>query len=131
MEKKQSLIKAIAFTAIGVLSIVFAFICIDGMYNSYSNDYDYEYSIYEFYGGDAYTGIQHAAVNAANNAREAGKHISATINGQGYLVQKCFGYVLLIACLLLVVTGDDGIIGFFKELREEKQKEAEEQLTII
>ena len=58
-----------------------------------------DYMSYEYYGGDAYTGIQHAAARTANNMQ--------------YLIdalKTCFGHVLMVAALILWATGLYGLL---------------------
>ena len=76
------IIKKIGLAVTGVISALLGIICYC-MYNG-------SWESYKEYGGDAYTGIQNAAAQSANNIR--------------YLVSICrfgFGSILLIAGLFL------------------------------
>jgi hypothetical protein len=65
----------------GVLSIIFAF----------GTDYYGRYTYQETYGGDAYTGIQNAAADTANN-----------INSLGWNISDNFRYLLIVIGLALI-----------------------------
>ena len=74
-------IRSILLIAIGILAIVFAF--------KIGNLYSGAWVGSETYGGDAYTGIQNASANAANNA-----YAAAYILQQGF--KRCFIIVGLV-----------------------------------
>lgn len=71
---------------IGVTSIVLSILCF--------TKNDGTYVLRNYYGGDAYTGIQHAAAETGENVRSMAK-----INRFG------FGSVLLVGGLALIVCG--------------------------
>ncbi len=66
-----------------VLKIVCALLLIGASVVSFvaSSEYYYDggYTSYEYYGGDAYTGIQQACADAANNVDRLGGYISAVM----------------------------------------------------
>ena len=104
-------ILAIGITLVGVAAIVFGILCW-----SYWNSYSY-YGIsvrYETYGGDAYTGIQNAAADTANNIKALigliGSSTSTLINYMGYLI-------FTIGALLFVVSIAKMISAFKKETK--------------
>ena len=75
--------KPIGFVISGVLSIIFGVICL--FQNAGSTER------FESYGGDAYTGIQQAAAQAANNAY----HLAV-------IAKLGFGFALIIAGIVLI-----------------------------
>ena len=80
-----------AFLLIAVLGIIFAIIC----FNLSSGGYEWN----ETYGGDAYTGIQNAAAQTANNVSTLNQNIK-NISGYAFLMvglsSGIFGVVMLI-----------------------------------
>ena len=80
-------IGAIGIVLTGIMAIVFGIICW-----CYWESYSYygDYVSYEKYGGDAYTGIQNAAADTANNINDLisviGYATSTLINYMGYLI---------------------------------------------
>lgn len=79
-------IKSVLFICIGVLSIILSIISFNAATGGYENE--------EYYGGDAYTGIQHASAQTANNIR-----VMSEITKNG------FASVLFIAGSTLIVIG--------------------------
>ena len=76
--------KKVAFSFVGVISIILGIVC---FFLDVGRTVDFN-----TYGGDAYTGIQHASATTANNIR----HLSEIV--------KCgFGFVLIIAGLVLIM----------------------------
>ena len=84
--------QGILLTVTGILSVIFGFICNgSGNYSSHTSD---KYT----YGGDAYTGIQNAAAQTANNVSYFQDSFNS-IAGRGFM------FILLIAGLVLIITG--------------------------
>lgn len=81
---------------IGVLTIFFAITTFVGYYDSFPA---YERPTYEYYGGDAYTGIQNATVDSANNIAEMGDILKNYI----YDFSFTMGGLLLVFGLLLIM----------------------------
>ena len=79
-------VKAAVLIIVGILSIVLAFVC----YNKEIGQYEYA----KYYGGDAYTGIQQASAQAANNVLETNK-----------ILKFGFGSVLLVAGIAMLLLG--------------------------
>ena len=111
-EKNKQLgkkIGAIGIVLTGIMAIVFGIICW-----CYWDSYSYygDYVSYETYGGDAYTGIQNAAADTANNINDLisviGYATSTLINYMGYLI-------FTIGVLLFVV----GIAKMFSAFQKE------------
>ncbi len=84
---KESKIKAVCYFIVGMISIIFAII----MWSAF-NDIAHVYN--QTYGGDAYTGIQHAAVATSQNVETL---ISVCKTG--------FGFLLAVIGLLAIVKG--------------------------
>lgn len=87
----KNIIKNILLIFVGIVSIGLSVSC----FISDTGDYVSE----EFYGGDAYTGIQHAAAETGQNVR------ALTV-----IVSKGFGSVLLIYGMTLIAIGVSGAI---------------------
>ncbi len=94
--KTFKIIALIFAEVLGLLSLFFAVTTFTGYNDSFPT---YKKPSYEYYGGDAYSGIQHAGVDAANNIAEAGDLIKNYIYDFSYT----FGAILLIAGLLIIV----------------------------
>ena len=97
-------IGAIGIVLTGIMAIVFGIICW-----CYWDSYSYygDYVSYETYGGDAYTGIQNAAADTANNINDLisviGYATSTLINYMGYLIFTigvCYLSLVLQKCLV-------------------------------
>lgn len=82
----MSTLKSILFILVGMVSIGLSISC----FNADDGDYVEK----NYYGGDAYTGIQHAAAETGQNVRALTK-----------LATKGFGSRLLVGGLALVVVG--------------------------
>lgn len=82
----MSTLKSILFILVGIVSIGLSISCF--------NADDGDYVAKNYYGGDAYTGIQHAAAETGENVRTLTK-----------LATKGFGSILLVGGLALVVVG--------------------------
>lgn len=83
---KKNFIKKIAYIAIGLAAIIFAVTI------SSADPGSFESSL--TYGGDAYTGIQNAAAQTANNIKDL-----------SYIVRAGFSYLLSIIGLLSIAYG--------------------------
>lgn len=82
----MNIMKKLSFIVIGIVAIVCAIICISSDTGSYEAA--------EFYGGDAYTGIQQAAAQTANNVRTLTELVSfgfAAILGVTGLICIAYG----------------------------------------
>lgn len=99
-----SKIFSILFIAIGVLAIVFSILCFTA--DEYFGRGSYEPNL--TYGGDAYTGMQNAAAQAANNIIYVNENLENLYNG----LQTCFGYGLMITGLVVICSG---CISLFKK----------------
>ena len=66
--KKGSKLVAILYFVIAILALIFAIICFKS-YSDYLPTSSWAYTFYEYYGGDAYTGIQHACADVSENVR--------------------------------------------------------------
>ncbi|MBR2645973.1 MAG: hypothetical protein IKD47_00225 [Clostridia bacterium] len=102
-EQKAKKVSGFIFMAIGLLSIIFSIIF-------FKKDIDLRWFngsgvLKETYGGDAYTGIQNAVADTANNIRA----LSLDIEEFGLEVLKMmnsfFGYILLVVGLLIFAIG--------------------------
>ena len=98
----EKLTKWLYFGIAGI-SLIFAIVCfaMSGLKGSF------EYSYNEYYGGDAYTGIQNVGVDVSRNVREVGK-ILIDFSTQ---LTTCFGFVLFVVALIFAVKGIKCIIG--------------------
>ena len=88
MTKKQKLFKGFFLIFLCLLSLAMAlhhFVC-SGTVNFYYPDG--EYIKYEYYGGDAYTGIQHAVADVGNN-------VSTLDNAISYISREIVETILL------------------------------------
>ena len=109
MKRKQLI--AVAFLFIAVLSLIFAFVCFGlNMGNDNGATVDKEY-----YGGDAYTGMQQASAQAANNAYFA----SLNLYRFGKGVSTISGMAFIIVSLVFGTLGSVEML----ELKSEKEKE--------
>ena len=108
MEKKQSAFKLIAFMAIGLFCIVIAIICFAN--NAYENSGYYEYTRYETYGGDAYTGIQNGTADTAKNVAEAGRTIRFKLCEILEEIDAIAGFAFIVAGLIMIVFAVDGFM---------------------
>lgn len=92
--KVKSLGKAVVAALIIVLGLVVSIMGISEKFDYYGN-----YTSYETYGGDAYTGMQQASADASNNAKNIGYMIEDFLNAA-----FTYGGILisLVGCYLLV-----------------------------
>lgn len=97
--------KKSAKTFMGIMFIVMAVIALASALIIFFSDYTYYssgiYVSYEYYGGDAYTGIQNAAADTANNV---GRLISNTAELEE-LAQTAVALFFVILTLLFVTFG--------------------------
>ncbi len=99
---KKNLILSIGVVLIGVLAIVFAVLC-------WCDDSLYAYgslAVKYIYGGDAYTGIQQAAAEAANNVY----YLNCNIETISKILTTCMGYLLFIIGIMLCIIGISKIV---------------------
>lgn len=80
------MVKNILFILVGIVSIGLSISCFNADTGQYVSE--------NYYGGDAYTGIQHAAAETGQNVRNLAK-----------LTAKGFGSILLVSGLALIVVG--------------------------
>ncbi len=109
MKKKGivDFIVPVGFMLIGVVSIIFAILCFTYAYPVADRG---GYTWYEYYGGDAYTGIQHAAADTANNIY----FLAGELEWYIYDLQTTNGYFLTIIGAVLIFFG---LNKFFKVLK--------------
>ena len=103
-------IHGLLLSVTGIISIIFGAVC--GEAHMPGGVQATEYT----YGGDAYTGIQNAAAQTANNVR----HLSYDIDALKDVVTEGFRFVLIITGLVLIITG------VFKILKALAQKDTPE-----
>ena len=103
--KKVKIIVGILFFVIALTALALSITCFfftdEG--HLFSNPMDYTW--HEEYGGDAYTGIQNAAADAANNVREL-----VYLNGDGFAnitfsVFLVAGFLFLLVCVCFFALG--------------------------
>lgn len=94
--KKAKIVSLVLAELAGVLTIFFAVTTFTGYNDSFPT---YERPSYEFYGGDAYTGIQNATADSANNIAEMGDILKNYI----YDFSFTMGGILLIIGLLTIL----------------------------
>ncbi|MBR5279721.1 MAG: hypothetical protein IKU26_01960 [Clostridia bacterium] len=93
MKKK---ILGIGLLAIAVVCLVFSILCFNMEFKGSGS-----YESYESYGGDAYTGIQNASAQTANNVRA----LSYDIAEIGNALTTCVGYGFVVVTLTFVAVG--------------------------
>ena len=86
MKTKSTVIKIICSILISILGILMV---IHGIVSV--TWYVGDWTAYEYYGGDAYTGIQHATAAAANNVDEIGDYLQTFCN-----ISYCYAGIFLI-----------------------------------
>ena len=91
-------IKSVAFITIGIIAIIFAIVF---FVKSGNRDDVGSYESYKTYGGDAYTGIQNAAAQTANNVYYTNKNLIALYEN----VSNGFGAVFFISGLTFITLG--------------------------
>lgn len=82
---------AVLLILVGLLSVILGFSCRSQSKGNHTS--------YSWYGGDAYTGIQQAGADTANNVRYMNENL---ITG--------FFYVLLIGGLVIILVGVNGLL---------------------
>lgn len=98
MEKKKGQkFLSISLICIAIVAIIVAVFCRDADASLYfSTNRVYK----ETYGGDAYTGIQNAAADTANNIATLNSNLNAAIIFFGEIMSNVFGIVgLLLLCI--------------------------------
>lgn len=93
--KKPTLIKLVSAVLLCCLGLVIA---IMGLSEAIGGTYYSNYTSYEYYGGDAYTGMQQASADAANNASKLGVFASGVVS-QAYIF---VGLVVMLVGIYLV-----------------------------
>jgi len=96
--KTMKLIFLSLLELIGILSLFFAVTTFKGYTDSFPI---YERSSYEYYGGDAYTGIQHATVDVSKNIAESGDILKNYVYDFSYTMG---GLLLIIGLLIIIVS---------------------------
>ncbi len=104
---KNKKFSGILFLGVAIISIIFAMICFDMYDGNYESDIKY--------GGDAYTGIQNAAAQTANNVMYTNRCIK-TIGG----------FAFIIIGLVLGTIGVDCLLANKLVNKESEQKSTEE-----
>lgn len=114
MKKTAFIIKTVAaglMFALGLTVFILGLSGETGILYGYSSIYegDYQTPSYEFYGGDAYTGIQNAAVDTARNVAQAAYDLSNSVsrlqNAIAYQMENIYiwaGVILMIVGIYLV-----------------------------
>ena len=92
MEKSKNFITGVIFIIAGIIAIAFAIVVISQATSYYVGSYTW----YETYGGDAYTGIQNAAADTANNVYYLNNNLEDF--AQMFKVST-FGFMLVVACV--------------------------------
>ena len=105
------IIKNVCGIAIGIIALVKS--------SSVNGDSFYHFTEHNFYGGDAYTGIQNAAADAANNAANLSKCICAGFSA----ILLIAGLVLLCFCLFKIFEILSSYIHKNHEIAKETVKE--------
>ena len=119
--KKAAFILKIVST--GLLFVCGLFIMLLGVQGKGGDAYIYTsaHASYEYYGGDAYTGIQHAAADTANNVASIGGFLSQAIDNiylWGGVILMVIS-IYLFACALATVANDNKAT-IKKDLEENK-----------
>ena len=84
----------------GILAIIFAIVVFSGGGGGVSNMDTGTYTSYNYYGGDAYTGIQQAAADTARNVQSLARIVRTGFQG---VSGAGLGYLLLIIGFALIV----------------------------
>ena len=80
MTRKEKLFKGLFFTFMCVLTLAMTLHCFVCLSETYIHSYAEKYISYEYYGGDAYTGIQQAVADTGNNVRGLSSTVSTAGN---------------------------------------------------
>lgn len=110
MKKK---IFGIGLLVIAVVCLVFSILCFNMEFDSSGS-----YESYKSYGGDAYTGIQNAAAQTANNV----KNLSYELAEIGNSVTSCIGYGFIVTTLFFVAVGLYFLLGEFSFFKAKAPK---------
>ena len=106
-QKKGQKFLSLGLICIATLAIVFAVIC----WGANPCIWETKYVSKEMYGGDAYTGIQNAAADTANNI----KYLDLNLQYAAEFFAESMGYVFCIVGLLLLCIGISKAINAFKK----------------
>ena len=117
--KKIAIIKAIASISIIVLGIVGAILGVYGYTNVGGYRDDYKVIDYEYYGGDAYTGIQHAISDTSENINIIGLSIDFFRTS----VIEYISVAMVIGSILIAFLGLYMLTYALKDLYIEKTKQ--------
>ena len=105
MEKISVTIRVLASLLIVVLGVILVYVAMEGGVCNFSGNY----SSYEYYGGDAYTGIQHAVADTSRNVNNLGHAMEngvRTLLQAGGFVIAAFGLYLFGAAIKPSVNTD-------------------------
>lgn len=114
-----------------IVSVIFGIVC----FNSYPSSYltSDKHVEYEYYGGDAYTGIQNAAADTANNVQANVETVRSTY----YMIAQGFGFALIISGIVLFGCGvgkffaasacDDAERQAYRRELEQRRREQEQE----
>lgn len=80
-----------------IVSVIFGIVC----FNSYPYTSITKHVQYEYYGGDAYTGIQQAAADTANNVEATYQVVRSTY----YMIAQGLGFALILSGIVLFGCG--------------------------
>ena len=112
--KKENKVVPILYFSIAGLAFIFSIICF-----TMSTDLPWwSYSFNEYYGGDAYTGIQNVGVDISDNVIEVG-YLLRDFAGMS---TTSVGFILMIVACVLVTLGIKGILPVKYEKVEETKK---------
>ena len=98
-------------------------------YNIGTGSESTSYTSYEYYGGDAYTGIQQAAADASNNAGIAAENIVTTNTYLMAILNSIYRPVGLVLIALGLITICNYLYKL-TEITERKKKEKESNVTV-
>ena len=105
--KKESKLVTILYFVIAILALIFAICCFipDVIGDVFPPETGY--TSYEFYGGDAYTGIQHACADISNNVYYLGHSFFWSFYGIKGIIGlfDCIGYILMVSSLVFATLG--------------------------
>lgn len=123
----KSFIVAIMGIACGVVILALGFITYESNLRTYkarTGPESTSYTSYEYYGGDAYTGIQQAAADASNNAGVVAENIVTTNTYLMAILNSIYRPVGLVLIALGLITICNYLYKL-TEIRERRKKEKE------
>lgn len=103
--KKATIFTGVSFLILAVVCIIFSIVCYVNA-PSHANISGLGTTKYEYYGGDAYTGIQHAAADASNNSYASITHLRHISNLIGIIALLFF----IVLALLFAIVGINRLI---------------------